>query len=863
MASDTTSGRLNQLAAWQQYTTSPNCFDEAVSGGAIRPHWSTVTEGLARIGAAGLERRWAEARRLIHDNGVTYNVYNEQQTSTRPWQLDPVPLVMDPGEWTQLEEAILQRAQLFNLILADLYGPQNLLHERKIPVELVFANPAFLRACWGIQPAGGVYLPTYSADLGRSPDGRWWVLSDRTQAPSGAGYTIENRLVMTRVLPDVFRRAGVRRLAAYFQAYRESLAQLAPRNRENPRIVVLTPGPYSETYFEHAFLARYLGYTLVEGGDLKVRDGKVFLKTLGGLLQVDVIIRRQDDSFCDPLELRTDSMLGVAGLVEVVREGNVAIVNPLGSGLVESPAYEAFLPGLCQYLLGQDLKMPAVATWWCGDAGPRSYVLDNLEHLVFKPTYPSRRRNPVFGGDLSAKEREELRQKILADPKQYVAQEQVALSTVPTWEADKMLPRHLVLRIFAAHTPNGYNMLPGGLTRISSSLEDMRVSMQHGGASKDTWVPGHDTSPSLTLLKPPANPLTISRTTFDLPSRVADNLFWLGRYTERSETALRIARTILLRSFQEGDSARTGSFETSLGILVALGFLPDEGPYPENEKELFKLIADPEEPFGVVANLRQVRSAASMLRDRISRDAWLILNQVDSPFIADSGSYNGAEEEFRMSTLQDRFTDALTQLAAFGGLIMESMTRGYGWRFLDLGRRLERALQMAELLRHGLPVASERDNGILSAILEIADSSMTYRSRYLTSLQLDLVLDLLLIDEANPRSIAFQAARMKDHVDHLPNSQVSIRRPEEAQRSLALLTKVQLVELSEIVPGDARRRKAFKAYFAQLIEDMSGLSNTLSRSYFSHALPSRQRPQPVEHPLPGKPNRKGRDEAEG
>ena len=293
----------------------------------LRPHWGALSESLTAMGNKGLTRRWREGQRLIHDNGITYNVYSDPESTSRPWPLDPVPLMMDPAEWKTIEAAVIQRATLFNSILADLYGPQRLLREKMIPAELVFPNPAFLRPCWGIEPPGGVFLHMYAADLARSPDGQWWVLADRTQAPSGAGYALENRLVTTRVLPDVFRASHIRRLANFFQTYREALQRLVPANRENPRIVLLTPGPYNETYFEHAFLARYLGFTLVEGGDLTVRDNRVYLKTLGGLLPVDVIVRRQDDQFCDPLELRGDSMLGVPALVQAVRSGNVAIAN--------------------------------------------------------------------------------------------------------------------------------------------------------------------------------------------------------------------------------------------------------------------------------------------------------------------------------------------------------------------------------------------------------------------------------------------------------------------------------------------------------------------------------------------------------
>ncbi len=557
--------------AWP-YAASQGFYDEVLgANGEVRPHWRKLTESLAGMGHPGLARRWHDGRRLIHDNGITYNIYSDPQNNARPWQLDPIPLVMDPEEWKAIEAGITQRAMLFNTILADLYGPQRLLREDLLPRELVFPNPAFLRSCWDIVPQGGVFLHMYSADLARSPDGQWWVLADRTQAPSGAGYALENRLVTTRVMPDVFRASHVRRLANFFQAYRNALQRMVPVNRENPRIVVLTPGPYNETYFEHAFLARYLGYTLVEGADLTVRENRVFLKTLGGLLPVDVIVRRQDDHFCDPLELRADSMLGVPGLVQAVRSGTVAVANALGSGLAESPAYAAFLPGLCKQLLGEDLKMPTVATWWCGQEKPLSYAVDHLEELVIKPSFPGTGGDPIFGEELSAAERERLIAKMRARPGRYVAQEHVALSTVPVWEEGALQPRHLVMRVFAVSTGSSYLVMPGGLSRISASLSNMVVSMQRGGGSKDTWVLGDGPAPEFTLLRPPTHPLEVSRATFDLPSRVADNLFWLGRYTERVEAVVRITRATLGRVFQEGDIARAAGLNLGLACLAGHG----------------------------------------------------------------------------------------------------------------------------------------------------------------------------------------------------------------------------------------------------------------------------------------------------
>jgi uncharacterized alpha-E superfamily protein len=574
-----------------------------------------------------------------------------------------------------------------------------------------------------------------------------------------------------------------------------------------------------------------------------VRDCRVFLKTLGGLLPVDVIVRRQDDLFCDPLELRGDSMLGVPGLVQAVRMGNVAIANALGSGLAESPAYAAFLPGLCKHLLDEELKIPTVATWWCGQEGPLAYVLDHLDSLVLKPTFPGTRIEPIFGARLSGEEKKAVLDKVRANPERYVAQEQVALSTVPVWEDNRIGPRHLVLRVYAVPSGHSYVVMPGGLTRISSSLDNMVVSMQSGGGSKDTWVLGDAPAPPFTLLRPTAHPLEVSRATFDLPSRVADNLFWLGRYTDRMESVVRLTRAILAR-FQEGDAARTAGLNAGLEILGELGLLPERdatkasspAPSPTTpEREVLGMIYDPAAPNGIVSGIHRVRRVAWLLRDRISVDAWLILNQLDRQF-----SLAAPAEAFRVSAAQDRLNHVIVTLSAFSGIVMESMTRGDGWRFLDIGRRLERAVQMTDMLRHGLRPESPAV-GVLEAILEIADSSITYRSRYLTSLQTDLVLDLLLADEANPRSIAFQLARLKEHVDLLPNSQISIRRPPEARQALALLTAVQLADVRELGrTEDIAAAAARDTLLDRLASDLGVLSETISRAYFTHATQSRQ-----------------------
>ncbi|WP_244433538.1 circularly permuted type 2 ATP-grasp protein, partial [Azospirillum sp. B506] len=531
---------------------SGQVYDEMVNGqGRLRPHWQTFMSTLGPLDAEQMAQRWEEARRLLHQNGVTYNIYGDPNGMERPWPLDMMPLLLPAHEWKAIESGLIQRASLLNAILTDIYGAQTLTRYGRLPPSVIHADPGFRRAVHGIRVPNDVHLHFYAVDLARAPDGRWWVLSDRTQAPSGSGYALENRAVIAKVLPDSFRHCQVERLTGFFDIFKETLLSIAPRTGgpgRLPRVVLLTPGPYNETYFEHVYLARYLGLTLVEGADLTVRDRTVYLKTLSGLEQVDVILRRLDADFADPLEMRADSSLGVAGLIEAVRSGNVVMANALGSGLMESMAMKSSLPTLCRHLLGEELRLPGVASWWCGNDAERAYVIDHLGGLVVKPAFPSLSFEPIFGAQLSAAERSALVERIKRRPWYFVAQEQMALSTAPVWQDGRLQPRPLVLRVFLCATPSGgYAVMPGGLTRVSSESGRLVVSMQSGGGSKDTWIlaprradvtstqprPALATEPTASGARPSAN---------DLPSRVADGLYWLGRYAERAEGALRMVR---------------------------------------------------------------------------------------------------------------------------------------------------------------------------------------------------------------------------------------------------------------------------------------------------------------------------------
>ncbi len=818
------------------YPALPGIYDEMLTAsGELRPHWRKYVNSLERLGRGELTLRGENARRIIREHGVTYNIYNDPQGMDRPWELDMLPLLIPPSEWSRIEAGLIQRTKLFNLVLADLYGPQHLLHEGHLPPALVYANPNFLRPCHGLPIPRQIHLHLHAADLARSPDGQWWVISDRTQAPSGAGYALENRIVLSRVLPDEFRDCQVQRLASFFRTQRDTLRGLAPQNRDNPSVVLLTPGPHNETYFEHDYLARYLGFTLVEGGDLTVRDRRVFLKTLEGLRPIDVILRRVDDTFCDPLELRGDSFLGVAGLVEAARAGNVTIANALGSGLIESAAFKAFLPGLCRHLLGEELKLPSLATWWCGQKKERQYVMDHLDEIVVKPAFGALSREPYFGARMDEKGRANLVAAIQAHPYEFVGQEQAVLSTSPVWFNNKLEPRPLVLRTYISAANDSFAVMPGGLTRVSMAAEDPVVSMQSGGGSKDTWVLSDKPVSMVSLLTPSGQPLRSGPSQAELPSRVADNLYWLGRYAERLESGLRLLRCVVVRMVDE--SGADGSPElTALGqVLVRLDLLPERFrehiSLKDLEHEILLLLYKHERSGGIRQTLSRVRSLASVARDRLSPDTWSILNKLNIDARSRPRRIPLADALALLNTM-------IVDLSAFSGMEMENMTRGLGWRFLDFGRRLERATQIVQLFRACFG-SEEKPGSLLEPVLEISDSLMTYRRRYFAGLQLSSVLELLLLDAGNPRSLAFQIKALEEHASHFPREGGALNENDESQRIAALaglLRRSDLATLAQLTASGSN--EGFDSLLADFVVELGVLSNHLTHHYFSHTVAS-------------------------
>ncbi|MDZ4799442.1 MAG: circularly permuted type 2 ATP-grasp protein [Bryobacteraceae bacterium] len=828
---------VNEVRDSQTYRSADGFWDEAITrSGLPRRHWRKLAVALSKMGIDELTRRWQVGQQLIQTHGVTYNVYGDPKGKERPWLMDAIPLVLDGGEWERIEAAVTQRVTLLNTMLGDLYGPQRLIRDRSLPAAMLYGTPNFLRPCVGIVPRDGVFIHSYAVDLGRSPDGQWWAIADRTQAPSGVGYALENRLVSARTMPSVFSQCRIRQLTRFFDQQREALLAMAPNGRNNPRVVLLTSGPHNETYFEHSFLARHWGFPLVEGADLTVRENRVYLKTLSGLQPVDLVLRRMDDTFCDPLELRGDSLLGVPGLVQAVRSGNVAVANALGSGLVETAMHMAFLPGLCRDLLGEELKMPSVATWWCGQEAPRRYVLDHLESVVIKHAVRRTGQNPEFPAKMDRAQREDLARRIQADPEEYVAQEQVALSTAPVRTDKALIPRHVVLRVYAAWDGHSWSVLPGGLTRVSTEGSSLVVSMQMGGGSKDTWVLG-DAEELPAQPRPPQLHLDSPRGSGELPSRVGDNLFWLGRYMERVENSVRHVRALLPCLSGEEDFGRTASLQTASHLLAALGYVSDRFPTASLGEQRWRLhyllsgmVYDPTRMSGIGWNLKEVRRVSWPLKERLSQDTWRVLQQLETEF---SGT-PPRDPEVRLVMQMELLDRVIVTLSAFAGLVMENTTRGYGWRFLDIGRRLERGLQTADLLRAAMVHAPFGAETYLDTVLQIADSAITYRTRYFSSLRTDHVMELLLADEGNPRSLGFQVVALMDHIHNLPSCDAGERPPyvELVEKAVRSLRAVRIEELDvRDEEGDAG---ALEDWMRGMKANLYDLSDGLTGRYFSH-----------------------------
>ena len=837
-------------------------FDERLS-----PPWRTFFEQLGATGLDDLDRRTQTLARQVRDNGITYNVYASQGGPQRPWALDLFPLILTPESWQQIEVGVKQRARLLERVMADVYGPQHLIREAMIPPALVQGHPGYLRAMHGVVPVGGTYLHIAAFDLARGPDGNWAVVSQRTQAPSGLGYLLENRLLISRQFPQAFETMKIQRLAATYRVWVESLKAHSPEG-SNAHVALLTPGPYNETYFEHAYLARYLGLTLVEGSDLTVRDERLYLRTLRGLEPVHVLLKRLDDEFLDPLELRADSTLGIPGLLQAVRAGHVVVANTPGSAFLESPALLGFLPALSDKLLGEPLQLPALDTWWCGEHAALASVLPQLEHMAIKPTYPGSVTHGTFeaalGRTLTQAQRDEWVGRITRQPDRYTLQAYTPLSQMPTWKISPqgIVPRSVMLRVFALRQgpnegPEAWRVLPGGLARIAAPNAPI-ASMQRGGSSADVWVQTEADIDRTSLLQKHSTRSTFTHRQRMVTSRAAENLYWLGRYTERSENMVRLVRLCI--EALNGEDPASRSLWTWLQLLTQRqGLVPAGVPSAHSpvedkasttpsmgarrrvfERTLIACLDQDDHSTSVGFNLRALQQAASSLRERLSPEHWNAIVHCVDQFSADC-ALSGSPRDFSAVQAMQALDAASSALAAITGAQTDRMTRDDGWQLLSIGRHVERLGFLASALDLAVDVgafdnmdetvdAADENSSHYTALLALFDSTITFQAQYQQSRELAPLIELLLQDNDNPRSLAWVSRTLRARLSKL--AATPIGKPD----ALALLVPdLKQTDLDQLCSrSEEGHLSQLRSCLTDCMQAAWQVSDAITAHYFSH-----------------------------
>jgi uncharacterized circularly permuted ATP-grasp superfamily protein/uncharacterized alpha-E superfamily protein len=816
-------------------TLLDECFDFE---GDVKEHWKKLLTNIELLDTEELKGRQQELLTLLKENGVTYNVYGDTDGLNRPWLLDALPLLISAAEWRITVRGMKQRAYVLNKILEDIYGERRLLKEKIIPPELIYAHSGFLRPCDKIKLPGENQLILYASDLSRGPDGKVWVLKDRTQAPSGMGYALENRSALSRVLPELFKGHKTTKLGGFFNSMMEAFLEIAPQGKEQPRIVLLTPGPRNETYFEHAFLASHMGFTLAQGDDLVARDGFVWIKTVEGLEKVDVILRRVDDGYCDPLELREDSHLGVPGLLEVVRRGNVSIANPLGSSILENTGLMAFMHNIFKYFLNEDPIFKMVATWWCGQKKEMDYVIQHIDELVIKKIDRTSGSGTVIGSRLSKAEKQTLIERIKVQPYLYVGQEEVGFSTSPVFTKDKLEPRYTVLRTFLVASKGDYEVMPGGLSRCSPEKGSFLVSNQDGGIAKDTWV--ETQAKSTTTLIHHAD----LRRKAVLPSRAAENLYWVGRYSQRVLRTSRFIRIVLRNLTQSGYSSSGQESEAQKALLQTVthltssypGFIEEDENFTTDDKlrEIHKLICNPSQEGGILFTVNNLIKAMYAVRDKWAVDNWRIIDDIeDSKRKLEALEADGIRHVF--SSL-DKLNGSLL---SFLEMNRQSMYRGEGWLMYRIGQLIEEI--SLELIQYRALLTFQYEESvefqILEALLVSNQNLSNYRSVYRTYFDIAPALDLLFLNKQNPISILSQLEMLMKFIDQLPQRAKGAHDSDISNLVFECYSQARLITIDDLMKVDPELnvRANLDGVCEQLSSKISKLSVALTATYFSHS----------------------------
>ncbi|APB99120.1 circularly permuted type 2 ATP-grasp protein [Polynucleobacter asymbioticus] len=794
-------------------------FDELRGNGSeLLPHWKTFFDQLEPSGLSDLDQRTLELDRQVRENGITYNVYADEFGPQRPWSVDLFPLIINTESWQEIQSGVLQRARLLEAIVQDIYGPQTLLKEGYIPPALVYGHPGYLRSMHGVKLNNRKHLHIIAFDLARAPNGKWSVLSQRTQAPSGLGYLLENRNLIARQFPAAYEAMQIAPLANAYRDLIDALKLESPAG-SNAHIALLTPGPYNETYFEHAYLARYLGLTLVEGGDLTVRDQRLYLKTVRGLEPVDILLKRLDDEFLDPLELRSDSTLGVPGLMQVIRAGNVILANAPGSAFLESPALLGFLPAISEHLLGEEIQLPAMDTWWCGERAALEAAIPNLGHSAIKPTYPNgsghQNYESALGGELSQAQLDQWVGRITRQPDEHTVQTYIPLAQMPTWlnafninDASLIEPHSYMLRVFAlSNGADSWQVLPGGLARIAGNNSGV-ASMQRGGSSADVWVQTQQSNTNQenhTQQAAPNKEILLRKRM--VTSRAAENLYWFGRYTERSENILRLAKLYLENINSEYTPSRS-LWSWLENLCHHYGLVPDGVPSNFDqgdirhrifERTLVHSLNASENATSVGFNLNAMKRTASNVRERLSTEQWSTINHCIDQFEQDCHKANSFHD-FSSSLAIDALKQASSSLAAITGAQTDRMTRDDGWQLLSIGRHIERLSFLTTVLdsaiQAGLLNNPNADSSGYMALLNLFDSTITFHAQHQQSREIAPLISLLVLDDENPRSLAWVSKALRARLSKLAGTERN--NPDQLTRSVTNLQDYDLYKLSSV-----------------------------------------------------------------
>ncbi|GAB4021450.1 circularly permuted type 2 ATP-grasp protein [Spirosoma koreense] len=825
------------------YTNQLHSYDEVLApDGSIKPHWEKLFLSLERIGHDELRNRSQEIKNKIQENGVTYNIYQHPGGLNSPWKLDLIPFLIEQNEWQTIAKGLQQRAVLLDLIFRDIYGHRNLIKDRILPAELVYTNSGFFRACQDIKLPTQNQLILYAVDMARGPDGRMWVVDNRTQAPSGSGYALENRAILTKVMPELARDMYVGRLSPFFTQAQQSIFKVFRDKADYVNVVYLTPGPNNETYFEQAYLASYLGYTLVQGDDLIVKNGFVWIKAIDGLQRVDIIIRRIDDEWCDPLELRIDSKLGVPGLLQVIRNGNVMVINPPGSSVLENSAFNAFLPSLCRYFLQEELILPSVATWWCGQPTELQSTLDRLGSLIIKKANRKQVFRSVYGKELSKAQLQQLRLQILQNPADYVAQQEVSFSTTPAYVDGRIEPRYAAIRAFLTATPNGYQVMEGGLTRSSTLKDRFTFSNQYGNISKDTWIVSDEAEIIRERIKLPGT--YHHQPQPSLPSRSAENLYWAARYSERSITATTFLMiTLNALSFQRNFGIQTKTQHIEILLKTVSALIQIEPYFSDENKDAFvnpypilsASIATAARTGTVTASVQAFLKAMIVVRERWNNVTWRTIDVIGHT----ARKLQQIGPNHNPNDIQNTLNHLQTNLFTFYGIVSETVPRNEGYYLFETGKFIERILSKIIVLRSIFSVKTESviENELMEIILMNHFALSHYRSAYKTNFEREHVLDMVLLDKQVPASLTSLLDSLDHSISQLPQSSGRLSKSRKA--ILEASTQIKLIDITEIatVGIDSQAYENLDFILSNVYTLMLSVSDSITSQYFNHTAP--------------------------